>query len=478
MKLKLSKKYDYEWLVIILIHDFRSPKFSPIIRDIREEFRATGVANHNYVLFIHDHLIDSTTGTFKTSFEKLVPSTKDPMDFCFETVTEINFHFEDGRSWTEILKWINSNINSRQTALITLSEGAGYGILGEGIPADGFLKAKFRYIPVHYLNKNYFSMSEDSRFINRIELLQQGDLVRITTSEKDPICNALEILWISELVDALNAGFGERRIDILMMSNCFMQTFETGWMLRKNVKYFIAPETLIQAYGYSYKGLLENINSNIGIKASEIVKTVRGDFVKKWLLDPGVEMLNYVSVMVSNLKYYNILKLLFEIIAFRLNKSNKPAKDIVRVRQEKFMNVTRNLKEDGGDSGKVDLIDLNYFYEEMVKAFPKDIILRISVKLFSALTAYLIRKELCHVGQAFTSFDEINSKKFRLQGFSIFIPGNLWSTENATISNCAYFGRSIIKHAEDGDNPMHNFLKDSQWNAFIEKVLSQYQPIS
>src|SRR6187401_890405 len=121
------KKFNCEWLVVIIIHDFKHPKYSPIIDEIVKEFEDEGISDDNCVLYIHDELVDADNGIFKTSFNRLERDVINTSRFVFNKVTDAEFRFDKGRTWEKVLQFIKEEyISFKRSVMITLSDGAGF----------------------------------------------------------------------------------------------------------------------------------------------------------------------------------------------------------------------------------------------------------------------------------------------------------------------------------------------------------------
>ncbi len=89
-----------------------------------------------------------------------------------------------------------------------------------------------------------------------------------------PQKNIGDILTSDELADAIQSGFNGKKIDILIMMNCYMQNIHTQYSLQKSVELLIAPESIISMPGYDYRAILSGIINNPDIYPGEVVKSV------------------------------------------------------------------------------------------------------------------------------------------------------------------------------------------------------------
>jgi hypothetical protein len=280
------------------------------------------------------------------------------------------------------------------------------------------------------------------------------------------------MLWISELEEAFKSAFGRQKVALLLMCNCYMQTFDIGWVLRKRVKYLVAPEGIFQAHGYSYQGILSNINANTKISVSQLVKTIKPDFIDKWKkLVKGELELSRVTVVITKPGKYQLTQILFNVISMILNNLSKyDVSRIIATRQEKIFNATNDPTEKAPMTFKIDMIDLSYFLRYIQKLLPRHYLLNFLIWLFLKSKKKVL--EDLYIGEAYKKFD--NSKeqprKFGIEGISIFFPHSIETSNLTDIANCAYFGKPKMGFLNDA-NPSDEFLEGSSWNKFLRKVI-------
>lgn len=473
--------YYCEWLIIVVIKELYSNIFKEIVDGIIQEMEDAG-SRHNQVLLIQDKIRRSGSEKldFNTSFQRLIQDEKNPEIYKFKDVPsgDVDFEYENSRSWAELLRWINKTYSAKRTVMVVQSHGCGFGVSGDKEKwGPGNLEVKFNetiYITGrfgYYLN-TFFSKSCKTSFIH---VAEKDSHYEVSRTNKDDYCKNLEMLWVTELEEALASSFGSRKIDVLMMVNCYMQTFDTGWILKSRVKYLVAPESVFQAYGYSFKSLLQTLNNKPRITTRNLIATIKPDFVSKWLAlpDVGQKGLNRVVVVITNLRYYGILKLLFEQVAKRLAKCSNEELDRIKQVRANIINVT---KDPGGtDNTKVAFIDLIYLFEQIRIAFPGKIVLNTCIKLFNKLARRSIADK--YIGENFTKNDATSQKKYSINGISIFLPLDLMSTRSTSYANCAYFGKMVLSETDNNRShtpvPLEKFTKTSRWDEFIMKYLQQ-----
>jgi len=72
--------------------------------------------------------------------------------------------------------------------------------------------------------------------------------------------NVAEILKNDELNKCLDSWLGEKKVGVLLMSNCWMMNLHTMYALRNSVKCLVAPQGNIDCPGYNIRDILIEIN--------------------------------------------------------------------------------------------------------------------------------------------------------------------------------------------------------------------------
>lgn len=479
---------QYNWLIIFVIHDFNDPLMDSIIEQILQEFTTEGCIMENKVLLIRDKtLAEENKVSFKTVFQTLEQeSTKsdDPLIFKFKDIPEPvdGFFFHEQKGWQKLLQWINKNYQSKRTILITLSHGAGVGITG--VPADykergDLMSAPFeifqsskRIIPFKFLHPDT-RRSIDNNIVPKRSVIADRHLV-MDKNSNEAFCKKKEILWVSELADALENGFGERKIDILMMANCFMQTLETGWILRNQVRYLVAPQTVFKAYGYSFSGLLRRLNRDPDIRLKKLIKTIIPDFIEKMKTKvPDPKHLKMSTVVINDLRQYDKLKFIFELIAgilknctaYQLQKISEVRKSIQNSSDYPLNDITKPE----GNTLKYEYIDFKHFLSKITPIFETNPDFGQICRLYNKIS----RETTLHMytGEDYTRHDQFIERKFGLNGISIFMPINKKAAIKGEIINCAYFGTQHVTVDIGDDIPLESFVTTSSWDEFVRKYI-------
>jgi len=78
---------------------------------------------------------------------------------------------------------------------------------------------------------------------------------------------AAEILKNSELAECLRKWLGkEKKVAVLLMSNCWMMNLHTMYALKDTVKCLVAPQGSIDVPGYNLKDIFNQINKADSIR--------------------------------------------------------------------------------------------------------------------------------------------------------------------------------------------------------------------
>ncbi|WP_422358837.1 clostripain-related cysteine peptidase [Reichenbachiella sp.] len=93
------------------------------------------------------------------------------------------------------------------------------------------------------------------------------------------------ILEMRELANAIKIAFGSNKIDLLIMMNCYMQMFDTGFALCEHVDYLVAPQSFMEFGEYDYEGIFSKLATDVNqkkkINAKELGEFVIQRFEKK-----------------------------------------------------------------------------------------------------------------------------------------------------------------------------------------------------
>lgn len=141
----------------------------------------------------------------------------------------------------------------------------------------------------------------------------------------------IDILTNEELRDALNFGFGNKKLDVLLMMNCTMMNLHTMYALRNQISFLVAPAGEISNPGYNYRSVLDKICDTKTYKLSG------EELSKNCVATSGYtnsDQRRYYAADIDN----------WEILSFKL--------DGIEAFQNTLMKYTQNLEEAASSKGK------------------------------------------------------------------------------------------------------------------------------
>ena len=372
------------WLVILFIHEIWELKVytDPLIDAI--EAKGCG-ANTAFFLLRDSVRISGSVQNFELTVSEL--REKDGK-FKFDPV-ELDFDNSDRHCWEVGLQYAFAAVEAERNMMITISHGAAFGINGNSGQVQRH--SKWQDDPPHtegdekmviYDNPYFFLDKQEQVELNSFltankeiavskDLLAQIDQGRISkiSDHKDLSCRKLEILWTADLANALDRLPRKCRIDIMLMCNCYMQSFETGYILRNNVHYLIAPETAMPVSGYKFLKLLDHL-AKPELTTERLAATIVDDYTSKY---PPVSKDNYCVVLSANrLAVYEEALDVFERLLRLINsKWAYYSKQLVKIREDQVLYVS--IAQGSSSYNRLMMIDMCLWGRlalEMVAAEP------------------------------------------------------------------------------------------------------------
>ncbi|MBS1605293.1 MAG: hypothetical protein JST42_21695, partial [Bacteroidetes bacterium] len=320
------EKQHCDWLVVAFVHEVYN--LTTISDEIINALAAAGSGENNIVYLIKDsvsHPAGSGTGDdgkvvniFNLSVQLLV---KDPAtaSYAFKQ-QDVPIDNEDRNCWQTGFKYIYNNISAKRRMLISFSHGAAFGInwdIGRverpgpttnpvtttTSPAITTISNQYFFLDnndVQQIEANYIDgiAPPDERTRKSI---RKGELL---LDKSKQFCSKLELLWISDVAKALKELLGGEKIDLLVMNNCYMQNFETGYILHEVANYMLAPEGSMDGTGYDYKSLMERINDKPDIDLEELFKDIIADYVLYYRARNLEDSLSKQAIFINNLQVY------------------------------------------------------------------------------------------------------------------------------------------------------------------------------
>jgi hypothetical protein len=253
-----------------------------------------------------------------------------------------------------------------------------------------------------------------------------------------------DVLTMKELADAIKWAFGDKKIDVMIMVNCFMQSLDAGYALRKRVDYLVAPEGMLYLDGYNYPLLFHVLLSRPDIPPEQLAKLAVTSFPSKVYADGhlrGLRKKKLTALFAVDLRYYTLFVTLIDKLVDALLLKIPEVKKILR------------------DAKNHSLIDINLYdffsfisYIESKDIFKND---ALAASLVLSLREIVILESFIGNGAPIKSPDDVISNS---SGFTVFIPNDIPSTPSQTP------GMDDFLTTE--------FYLESKWHLFIEELLS------
>ena len=309
-------------------------------------------------------------------------------------------------------------------------------------------------------NLSRFIFSREFLFI-KDELKSQKALKKFKDAfrnDDEEKSSKLKMLTMVELGRAINTAFSGRKIDVVIMMNCFANTFDTGYELRNSVKFLVAPETLIYFNGYNYRSIFNLLSRKKRVTPWEVCSHVITSFRKKDNYpDPQTEAEAKFNVafFASKLEAYFSMGKVIDAISTNLILHLDEKFDRIKACRDRF----RKIK----DSSLYHIIDYSTFIKfleiETNKRWSTSLI-----KRYRRVLKRLIVKQ--YVGMNFRqeSPDSITSPS----GFSVYFPKE-FGEYNGEFQRL--FQEEISEHAGD-------FIKKFSWDNFILNYYAKLEQLS
>jgi hypothetical protein len=225
--------------------------------------------------------------------------------------------------------------------------GAGVGVSGEGRfeGRDGWRQALRATFPrVKAKRRMLLSFSHGAAFGINVDM--EG-LMRVQA------CEDLPILWSDDLAAELKYCLGDQPIDVLVLNNCYMQCFETGYALKDQVRFIVAAEGALGAIGYDYAGLMKRLFEQPCDDVGALVKGMIGDYAAAIFREEQAGQAVFAN---RTSEYGRLLTLLERLTAILLQRMDEVIDVLVDIRENKLLYVSAPLN--GYMSNYLCMIDL------------------------------------------------------------------------------------------------------------------------
>lgn len=451
---------EKKWLVVIFVHEISI--FRKIIQDRINEVEKNGCGEGTVVYLMRDSVtIAGNMPNFTLTISRLRQET--PGQFHFEEVKDIVFENSDRHCWEKGLYQIFEREKAGRNMIITLSHGAAFGFNREFstinrpeiwneqtgqyeyLGPDNFMHA---YSNAHYYfdEKEIENIQTFAKAFNKFDFteLRKG---RLPKGNDKPVCRNLEILWTSDFARALKKLPGDPVIDVMLMVNCYMQSFDTGYILRKRVKYLVAAETGIPANGFNFSNIIKQLDHD-NLETKVLLQLIIDEY--KTTNPPGTPNSIHTAFSANGLtEYRKALKLFMHVIKILEENMPEIGSKLVEIRNNiRYVSIAEGVY----NSNELMMIDAGLWLSLIFDHLPwlfRDTFLPIQFKLL--LNDIVVSQ---HVGEDFSG--DIDT--FGMNGISLFYPTTEDFRNLKPLPWCAYFD----------DKVPSPFRKDSRWNKFLK----------
>ncbi len=257
------------------------------------------------------------------------------------------------------------------------------------------------------------------------------------------------MLTMTDLSNAITNAFGNRKIDVIVMFNCFQQFFDTGYELSCSADYLLAFETFMYFENdLDYSVILEKLSGEPAISTRAIASFIINSFAAKG--DGNAEQKNDTAFFANDLSWYDdMARLIDEMAVIMINNSENSFHKIQAAREKcEYIRFA---------SDKHALIDFKKFllslYDLAPQLFPED--------LYGRMIYYFnkIVLEEKFIGEVYKQ--ERGDKTISPSGFSIYFPATK-DKYNTNYSNLFFTEESPYAT---------KFTKMFRWSNFISEYI-------
>ncbi|MBT1685575.1 clostripain-related cysteine peptidase [Dawidia soli] len=233
----------------------------------------------------------------------------------------------------------------------------------------------------------------------------------------------LPILTITELRQAIEWAFGDDKIDVLVMANCYLQFFDTGYELSSCVDYLIAFQTeMFFRDAFDYTMILEAISNDPLVMPENLSKAIVSSYALQ-RTQRNQESMNSVALFANNLSWYPVVAKLIDQLAIDLIREMPRYRDRIMKAIEECEYISPNIPA-------FCLIDFRNFLRCLHNELPS-LFSVIPYEYFETILRELVTAS--HIGHDFVNEMDI---RFRAPScFSMYLPKKLSDYRTSFLSN-------------------------------------------
>ena len=223
-------------------------------------------------------------------------------------------------------------------------------VLGEGVEPTGEARYEGKDGWRHALRATFPRVKARRRMLVSFS---HGAAFGINVDMEGLMRGNLSILWSDDLAAELKNCLGGQPIDVLLLNNCYMQCFETGYALKDQVRFIVAAEGALAAMGYDYAGLMRRVLERPGDDNEALVKGIIGDYAAAI---SRTERAGQAVFANRAGEYENAMLLLERLTATLLERIDEVIDVLADIRENKLLYVSAPLH--GYASNYLCMIDL------------------------------------------------------------------------------------------------------------------------
>jgi len=455
----------YDWMVVVFLHEIFEDQDAS--RQMEEAIRKAGCSGNIVVFMVRDDItVDQATGLFSFKLTVLQLESAPTMGRSrFKPVhsPDLQINNPDRHCWETAFKYIYSNFYAERNMIISFSHGAAYGInrnTGTVLrPKNQMELMALQNASLTLKSNKYYWL--DKKETNQVEEkgyhfplnegLRSNEGSAIEKTAQMDLCKNLEILWMSELADALDRCLPGGYIDVFLMVNCYMQLFDNGYTLSKKVKFLVAPEGGFTAKGYDFGKLMQRLGDSPDMPSEALVTYILKDLKSLYERDGNISELLSMTLFANRLKFYPLALKAFEgFIELLIDNMALVKGELRDIRNNQIHIVT-------GDD-RLPLIDAGIWIKLVAEQCSKKINrLTVYSDFFVSLHKKIVINYL--VTDTLRQKDEDFPINFGYTGLSLFYPQSAIKKDEQSVVWCANFDPSIPAP----------FQKNSKWNLFLDR---------
>lgn len=353
---------------------------------------------------------------------------------------------------------IRQRYEYKRIALCTWDHGSGYAIFtrpdkirGRPLLEDKVMKTKLKgvvvvhpdhFAPVHRLFRAAPLIRQHKSLKGMTELKKFKHLLQDIRWMKPP-----RSLTMDNLRMAIRRTFG--KVDIIFMRNCFMQMFDTGFVLKDVTRWLVACEGAMWFRYYDYDILLDALQAMNGRVSME---RVAGAAVTGFSKLNNPARVNTDTALFGNDLYYypELNKCMNAMILILLRYAKYDKQTVLHCRKQ-----MTDIGEKDFPGGGLELVDARLWFEKAGALIRHDTAYHSQLKRFQDLHEKAIGKRN-YRGQ-------MAGHKWGASGFSLYFPSLLANIAEYRSFYQLYYALKAHSRA--------NFTRHSHWDEFISYLL-------